>query len=235
MKYLLLLCLSLTAYAGIEVRDGMVQPFKSSAYPMRALIKDYAQIAGVHFLYSDKTVEAKESVQLQLNQAMSKDDFKKIFYTLLSAHGLSPMESSGFVWIAPSRDNRYLPGPVYTDDSYPRDPSFKLVVHTLKYPLGSSITRNLRPYMSRYGRVINFSDARSIILSDLGDNIARLVKLVESMDTELAYQQVLKEKPKAPEVDTSMQEKIVGLELENKILEKKYLELKEQAAAGGAQ
>ena len=235
MKYLLLFCLSITAHAGIKVSGDMVQPFKSSAYPMRELIKDYAEMTSTHILYSDKTVEPKETVQVQLKQAMSREDFKKIFYTLLSAHGLSPMESSGFLWIGPSRDNRYLPGPVYTDDSYPRDPSFMLVVHTLKYPLGSSITRNLRPYMSRYGRVINFSDARTIILSDLGDNIARLVKLVESMDTELAYQQVLKEKPKAPEVDTAIQEKIVGLELENKILEKKYLELKEQAANGGAQ
>lgn len=235
MKYLLLLLISITAQAGIKVQGDQVQPFKSNAYPLRELIKDYAEMTSTHIFYSDKTVDPKDVVQLQLNQAMSKSDFKQIFYALLNAHGFSPMEESGFLWISPTRDNRYLPGPVFTDDSYPRDASFKLVVHTLKYPLASSITRNLRPYVSRYGRVINFSDARTIILSDLGDNIARLVKLVDSMDTELAYQQVLKEKPKTPEIDTALQEKIVGLELENKILERKYLELKENNGTGGAQ
>lgn len=235
MKYLLLFVLSIAAHAGIKVHGDHVQPFKSKAYPMRELIKDYAEMTDTHVVYSDKTIDPKDVVQLQLNQSMSKTDFKQIFYALLNAHGFSPMEESGFLWITPSRDNRYLPGPVFTDDSYPRDASFKLVVHTLKYPLASSITRNLRPYVSRYGRVINFSDARSIILSDLGDNVARLVTLVESMDTELAYQQVLKEIPKMPEIDTATQEKIVTLELENKILERKYLELKEKNAAGGVQ
>lgn len=235
MKYLLFLLVSVTAHAGIKVQGDQVQPFKSNAYPLRELLKDYAEITSTHIFYSDKTVDPRDVVQLQLNQSMSKADFKQIFYALLNAHGFSPMEESGFLWISPSRDNRYLPGPVYTDDSYPRDESFKLVVHTLKYPLARSITRNLRPYLSRYGRVINFSDARSIILSDLGDNIARLVKIVDSMDTELAYQQVLKEKPKTPEIDTVTQEKIVSLELENKILERKYLELKEQNNSAGAQ
>jgi type II secretory pathway component GspD/PulD (secretin) len=235
MKYLLLLVFSIAAQAGIKVHGDQVQPFTSNGYPLRELIRDYAEMTATHVVYSDKTFDAKDVVQLQLNRSISKADFKQIFYALLNAHGFSPMEESGFLWITASRDNRYLPGPVFTDDSYPRDAGFKLVVHTLKYPLASSITRNLRPYVSRYGRVINFSDARTIILSDLGDNIARLVKLVESMDTELAYQQVLKETPKAPEVDTATQEKIVSLELENKILERKYLELKEKNASGGVQ
>jgi type II secretory pathway component GspD/PulD (secretin) len=132
-----------------------------------------------------------------------------------------------------SRENRYLAGPVSIDSSFSRDAAYKMVLYTLKHPLAPSITRNLRPYVSRYARVINFSDAHTLIISDMGINIDRLIKIIEAMDTAMAYKNFLAQKPQKTEQNSEEQEKILALELENKFLEKKYLELKETQSVGG--
>ncbi len=85
----------------------------------------------------------------------------------------------------------------------------------------------MRPFMSRWGRVIDMSDAKTILFHDRGDNTDRLLKTIENLDTEAAYKSVLTYKPKKDEdLNNPLNEKIVELELEKKLIEKKYLELK---------
>ena len=232
MRLVFLWLFSMPAVAGLSLQGNRVAPFKSDAYPLRSLVKDYAEILQTPVVYDDETISAKSSVQLQINQGMGLVDFKQAISQLLSHQGLSLQEEAGFILITPARDNRYLAGPVFTDESYPRDAGHKMILYTLKHPLAPSITQNLRPYVSRYARVINFSDAHTIIISDMGINAERLIKNIQAMDTDEAYQRFLAQKPKEKKENTEEQEKILTLELENKLLEKKYLELKEAQAAG---
>ena len=230
MKLWLLLLVSYGVQAALPTAGDEVLPFKSDAYPLRQLVKDYAELTQTHLQYDRKTLEPGATVRLHLNQKTSRAEFKKIFYSLLANEGLTVMEEQGFSWIANSRDIRYMPGPIYTNDQIPANSSYGLLVHTLKYPLGDEVTRNMRPHVSRYGRAINFSDAHTIMLHDQGTNLTRLLLLVQSLDTEVGYQNLLKLKPREKEEDLEMKEKIVELQMDNKLLEKKYLELREKEA-----
>lgn len=228
MKYLFLLLLTFQAHAALKVSGNDVVPFNNPKYPIKELIKDYAETMKLNVTYVSNLLK-DETVHIELNSKTSLAEFKKIFYEALYTLGYSPKEDQGILWIYATRDSRYLMSQIYTDDSFPKDASFGLVVHKLKYPLSGEIARNLRPFMSRYGRVIDLNDARTILIHDRGDNAERLIKTINTMDTEEAYKNVLAYKPGKDEHEGNpLKEKVVELELEKKLLEKKYMQLKEE-------
>ena len=228
MKYLFLLLVSFQAYGALKVSGEDVLPFNNPKYPIKELIKDYAEFMKLNVTYASSMIK-NETVHIELNTKTPKAEFKKIFYEALYTLGYSPNEDMDVLWINESRDNRYLVSRVYTDGTFPKDASFSTVVYKLKYPLSAEIARNLRPFMSRYGRVIDLNDARTILIHDRGDNAERLIKTIVNMDTEDAYKNILAFKPEKDEDEGNpLKEKVMELEVEKKILEKKYLQLKEE-------
>lgn len=227
MKFLILLLLSTHVYAGLKVLNGEVQPFTNTKYPIKEFIKDYAELTKLNVTYPANMIKDKETVHIQLATKSTVDEFKVLFYESLASLGYTPMEDQSLLWIYNTRDVRYAASPVRTDQNFPKDASYSTVIYKLKYPLSSEVCRNIRPFISRYGRVIDLSDAKTILFHDRGDNTARLLKTIESMDTDTAYKSILSFKPKKDEDEGNpLKEKIVELELDKKILEKKYMDLK---------
>jgi general secretion pathway protein D len=227
MKYLLLLVLSTQVHAGLRIMNGEVLPFTNAKYPIKEFIKDYAELTKLNVTYASNLIKDKETVHIQLATKTTIAEFKVLFYESLANLGYTPREDHNLLWINNTREVRYLASPVYTDQSFPKDASYSTVIYKLKYPLSSEICRNMRPFLSRYGRVIDVSDARTILFHDRGDNTTRLLKTIENLDTEAAYKSILAYKPKKNENDENpLKEKVVELELEKKLIEKKYLELK---------
>jgi general secretion pathway protein D len=55
-------------------------------------------------------------------------------------------------------------------------------VIALKHVSAAEIARNFRPFMSRYGRIIDIKQTNTIIIADTGSNINRLAKMVKFLD-----------------------------------------------------
>jgi general secretion pathway protein D len=55
-------------------------------------------------------------------------------------------------------------------------------VISLKHVSAAEIARNFRPFMSRYGRIIDIKQTNTIIIADTGSNINRLAKMVKFLD-----------------------------------------------------
>lgn len=228
MKYLLLMLLSLSAQATLKTDKETVLPFSYNGDSLKEVLKDYAEMMNLNITYVAYTIPEKARVYLEINNSMSREDYKKVIYNVMDNYGVTATEDGAVIWINSSRDIRYLPSALYTDSSYPKDSRYSTVIHKLKYPLSSEIARNLRPFMSRYGRVIDFSDARTILLHDKGDNISRLIETIQFMDTDKAYQAVLSFEPKIdPDAANPLKEKVIELELDKKILEKKLMGTRE--------
>lgn len=89
-----------------------------------------------------------------------------------------------------SRDVRYTPVPQVTSnyDKAPQLPNtsdYHMMTYTLKYPLISKeMTRSLRPFMSRYGRIIDNKVGGTIIVQDTALNLKRIYGLIKQMDNE---------------------------------------------------
>lgn len=228
MKLLWILLITLPAYAGIQVEGNNILPYSVTDYPLEKFVTEYASVMNKNITYVDGTIRPKDTLSLKVNQKVSKEDFQKIFYNVLVNLGFSTLEFGGAIWIIQGRDVRYRISDVYTEENFPNDSRMYLYMLKLKYPVSSQLSRNTRPYLSRYGRVIDFSDGRNVLIHDTGENIRRILKTVKQLDTEEAYKRMLSYVPKPdPNQGNPLQEKVLELELDKKLLEKKLVELKE--------
>lgn len=221
MKLILMMFLCASAQAGFTRQGSEILPFRDQAYPLASLIEDYASLTGTSISYADDLFRKDQSVHVDFNSKQSLKEFEKFFYSSLDMAGFTAISENGVLWIYNTRDIRYLPVEVYTDDSYPVDKTYSTVIIKLKNPLSSNIARNLRPIVSRYGRVIDFSDGYTLLINDLGTNIDRLKKTIASMDTEKAWKTILESEPKKKEPENPLREKVLELQIENDILKKK--------------
>ena len=184
MKILLLLLLIInTSFAGVLSKKNNKYFVTKKQFQIEELAKDYAQIKG-YALIMDERVKgqfdvygprtfAQEDLDLFVTVALSD-----MGYTILRTDELKQLE------VINARDIRYRGGQVFTDiDDVPRDYNFYQFVMKLNYAETHDISRNLRPFISRYGRVIEERNANTIILADTGTNIHRIQKLIKKLDT----------------------------------------------------
>lgn len=227
MKLILALFLCATAHGGFTRQGEEVRPFTNKSYPLVSLVEDFAAITGSAVSYADDLFRKDETVHVEFNAPVSLRDFEDFFYASLDQAQFTAVKENGVLWIYPSRDIRYLPVNVHLDDSYPKNKTYSTVLIKLKNPLSSNIARNLRPIMSRYGRVVDFSDGYTILINDLGTNIDRVKKTIASMDTEEAWEALLEAKPKIKEKEHPLRAKVLDLQIENDILKKKCADSRE--------
>ena len=221
MKILsLLIFLIANAYGGIKTDGEYILPMQRKSYPLKELIKDYADALKVNISYPEETLKNdKSTVDLFIHEKTSFAQFSSLFKAILDSKAYSLIQEKGYCWIANSKDMRYLPSEFYADHSFPNDDSYVTALFRLKYPVAAEITRSLRPFLSRYGRVINFADGRSLVIQEKGTTALKLYDAIKFMDTEKIYLITLNKplKASAPE-DNEFEQKLVDLEIKNKIL-----------------
>ena len=227
MKVLILfLLLQAQAFGAIQTEGEYVLPLQRKGYPLKELIKDYAEAFKIHLSYQEVLLSNDQSkIDLYIHEKTSFQQFTSLLKSILDSRGYSLIDEKGFMWIASAREVRFLPSDFHASDKIPNDESYVTALFRLQYPIAPDITRNLRPFLSRYGRVVNFPDGRSIVLHDKGDNVLKLIEAIRFMDTEKVYQAALNKKPEMEDAETNpLQEKFMELELRNKMLEKKLID-----------
>lgn len=216
----LVMLLPVLAFARLEIKDDMVQPIEFKNYPLEQFIEDYA-IGLKKTLLASGLGKQDAKVNFKLGKAISTNLYEKMFITVLGAHSLSLVEDKSFARVVATRELRYTPTEFYTSNSFPKDNNQILVYHQLKNPLANDITRNMRPFLSRYGRIISFDDGHSIIISDRGEQVASLLKLVDALDNKKAVNHLAK-------MGVKKREKNKYKNLENSDLEEEKLKIEKE-------
>lgn len=135
-----------------------------------------------HFLLED--IKEKKFKAIKFEGDSQKLD--KLFSLILNRHGFTriPVEDS-FI-IINTRDVRYEPTELLSVENFKKISKtydYKMVNYRLKNKLiGKNITRSLRPFMSRYGRVINNVHSGIITIQDTAVNIERILELIDLYD-----------------------------------------------------
>lgn len=89
-----------------------------------------------------------------------------------------------------ARDVRYNPVPQVTSDfdkepTLPNTTDYHMMSYQMRYPgISSVVTRSLRPFMSRYGRIIDNKVNGTLVVQDTAINLKRLYGLIKQMDNE---------------------------------------------------
>lgn len=230
---LLILLPTLCLGAGMKKESSYVLPLKFVDYPIEKFVADYASLMEKTILVDKRQLQkSKSRVNLILNKKTNLQDFAKMFYTIIESHGFTAVTEGSFLRIIATRDIRYTPTKLYDSNEFPKTDEYILVLHKLKNPLASEITRNMRPFMSRYGRIIDFNDAHSIAIQDRGSNINRLINLIDNLDNSKSVTRLKKNVRLGKNKKRAKKEKESKEELEIKILKLQKIKLENDLGLG---
>ncbi len=132
-------------------------------------------------LILEKDMKGKK-ISITAPTPITVGDAWKAYLVALNMAGLSLIKTGQFYRIISSRDIRYTPTKIYTGEFTPDVENYMMKIIALKYVDASEIVRNFRPFMSRYGRILDIKQTNTIIITDTGTNINRLMKLVTFLD-----------------------------------------------------
>ena len=143
------------------------------------LTRHMQKLTGINLIL-DKDVKGKVSITAPT--PITVGDAWKAYLAALNMAGYTLVKSGAFYKIINARDVRYVPTEIYTGSYTPNTESHMMKVLSLKNVDAAEISRNFRPFMSRYGRIIDIKQTNTIIISDTGSNIARLERLIKFLD-----------------------------------------------------
>ena len=143
------------------------------------LTKHMQDLTGINLIL-DKDVKGKVSISAPT--PITVGDAWKAYLAALNMAGYTLVKAGAFYKIINARDVRYVPTKIYTGGYTPDTEAHIMKVMTLRHVDAAEISRNFRPFMSRYGRIIDLKQTNTVIISDTGSNIARLVTLIKFLD-----------------------------------------------------
>lgn len=157
----------------------VVESFDFPDTDIMELTKHMQKLTGINLIL-DKDVKGKVSIIAPT--PITVGDAWKAYLTALNMAQYTLVKSGAFYKVIPARDIRYTPTKIYTGNYTPDTENYVMRVIALKNVSAAEIARNFRPFMSRYGRIIDIKQTNTVIMADTGTNINRLVKMVKFLD-----------------------------------------------------
>lgn len=157
----------------------IVESFDFPDTDIMEITKHMQKLTGINLIL-DKDVKGKVSIIAPT--PITVGDAWKAYLAALNMAGYSLIKTGAFYKVINARDIRYTPTKIYTGNYTPDTENYLMRVISLKHVSAAEIARNFRPFMSRYGRLIDIKQTNTIIIADTGSNINRLAKMVKFLD-----------------------------------------------------
>ncbi len=154
---------------------------------IREIIKQISKATGKNFLIDDKV---RGKVTILSEKKMTTDEAYQAFLSALEVLGFTVVTGPGdLIKIIPLKDAMVNPLPIYKDDS-PFTDSFITRLIPLKNVSALDIASAVKPLISKEGNLFAYPATNTLIVTDSGTNIDRLLKIIKEMDTQGPEQQM---------------------------------------------
>ena len=171
------------------VLTAKADTFKNECSTLDKCAEAVSRITNKQYLYPNKW---KGKVQGTKGIILTAESADNLYSQILHENGYTRilLDDKKTYRIINARDVRYTPVPQATSnfDSAPVLPNnadYHMMTYQMRYSLASSvITRSLRPFMSRYGRIIDNKINGTLVVQDTATNLKRLYGLMKQMDNE---------------------------------------------------
>jgi general secretion pathway protein D len=154
-------------------------------FKISEVLSDYARLMNYNLNVSSEFQD--EDFTVQGVPTIKKDQIENYVSILLSQSGnaVIRMPDSNYLQVISGRDIRYTPLPIYKKlEDIPKNDNQAQFSHALKYIDSSELSRNMRPFLSRYGRIIDIKHANAINITDTGTNLRKMAQIALHLDTE---------------------------------------------------
>ncbi len=154
-------------------------------------IELYSKLTGEKVIYEK---DLKGVFNYSENLEINKENIELVLSKLLEMSGLARVKiDKNLSRIINARDIRYTPVPQLNGDKdiIPNTSDYYLVSFTMKHVEDASdIVRNFRPFMTRYGRILDIRRSNTILITDTGANINRLKDLIKILDVPISSEKL---------------------------------------------
>ena len=142
--------------------------------------KAVSQITGKNFLLDPRV---KGTVNIVSGKPVPKSVIYPFLLSALRMQGFAAVENNGMVRIMPESDAKTHAGPIYKEGVGPRGDQMATKVFALRYESAAQVVTVLRPLIAPSNSISANPNNNSLVISDYADNLARLEKIIEALDT----------------------------------------------------
>ena len=162
--------------------ENFPQIIESFDYPNADIVevaKAISELTGKNFII-DPNVRGK--INIIAPTKITVAEAYKAFLSALAINAFAVVPSGSFLKIRPARNAQRDNVETYTGEYYPDfDQMITRIIH-LKYISADEISKNLRILPSKDGEITPYPQTNSLILTDYGSNVNRVMKILEMLD-----------------------------------------------------
>lgn len=157
----------------------LIDSFDYNNADISDVIKAISELTGKNFII-DPGVRGKITIIAPTKITVA--EAYKAFLSALAINGYTVVPSNGFFKIKTSRNAQRDNIETYSGNYFPdSDQMITRIIH-LKHISADQVSRELRILNSKDGEVTPFNSTNSIILSDYGSNVERVMKIINQLD-----------------------------------------------------
>jgi general secretion pathway protein D len=143
-----------------------------------------SQLTGKNFLVDEKV---RGKVTIIAPKPVSLEEAYQVFLSILEIQGYTVVPQGPIIKIVPSREVKERPLPTGTDSQLGPEPNrdeYVTQLIPLEHADANEIRALLTPLVSKQSSLLAYEPTNTLILTDLASNIARLLKIIRTLDVE---------------------------------------------------
>lgn len=157
----------------------LIESFDFQNVDLQDIVKAISELTGKNFII-DQGVRGK--ITIIAPSKITVAEAYKAFLSALAINGYAVVPSGNFLKIRSARNAQRDSIETYSGDYYPNaDQMITRIIH-LKHVSAEAINRELRILTSKDGEISVYQPTNSIIMSDFGANIDRVMKILSQLD-----------------------------------------------------
>ena len=156
---------------------------KNFDYPdvdIRDLVKVMSELTGKNFIV-DPGVKSKR-ITIIARSPITVAQAYKAFLSSLAVNGITVVQSGAFLKVINSKNALKDNIETYSGEYYPTSDQLITKIIKLKYISAGELKKSLSSLYSRDGDLKSYEPTNSLIISDYGSNVDRIVKIVSQLD-----------------------------------------------------
>ena len=158
----------------------VIKNFNHSDTTLMELTRFMQKLTGINFILDE---QLKEKISIMAPGPITVGDAWKAYLTVLNMNGYTLVKSGAFYKIVSNRKKRdKLGGKIYTGRYTPSTANVVMRVIALKYIDAKEFASKFRRIMPSGGEIIDLGKTNTVLIRDTGENINRIVRLIEFID-----------------------------------------------------
>ncbi|MEQ9079687.1 MAG: type II secretion system secretin GspD [Sandaracinaceae bacterium] len=153
------------------------------------LVRMISRITGKRFILPGKARSIKATVASEA--PVSAAEAYRAFLSILELNGMTVVPSGRYLKIVETAGAESQPLPLYTDgEATPRDDRYVTRMHRVENVSAEDVATLLGRFKSREGNITAYAPTNTIIMTDTGTNIRRMLRILQEIDVPRTGEQI---------------------------------------------